>query len=76
MSFYFVCLFFLFFFNFVILFGLWLCRIGTTVDNSDDKTYSIGQRHQIMIINMLQNWNHRYSSHYKIIKYIGFKSNF
>ena len=27
-----------------------------------------------MIVNMLHNWNHKYYSHYKIIKYVGFKS--
>ena len=29
--------------------------------------------HQIMIVNIIQNWNHRHSIHYRIIKYIGFK---
>ena len=28
---------------------------------------------QIMIVNMLQNWSHMYSSHYMIIKYVSFK---
>ena len=26
-----------------------------------------------MVVGMLQNWNHRYSSHYRIIKYVGFR---
>ena len=39
----------------------------------DSKTYSTEQRHQIIVFNMLQNWNHRYSSHYRIIKYVGFE---
>ena len=26
-----------------------------------------------MVVNMLQNWNHRYCSHYKIIKYVCFE---
>ena len=60
-----------------------MCRSDTTVgfssschdvykgvNDSNDKTYSIEQRHQIMVVNMLYNWNRRYSSHYRIIKYI------
>ena len=35
--------------------GVWLCRLGMTMDDSCGKTYSIGQRHQIMVINMLEN---------------------
>ena len=54
--------------------GVWLCRLGTTVGDLDIKTYLIGQRHQIIVTNMLQKWNHRYSSHYRIIKYVGFES--
>ena len=27
-----------------------------------------------MIISMLQNYNHKYSSHYNIIKFVGFES--
>ena len=26
-----------------------------------------------MVINMLQDWNHMYSSHYRIIKYVSFE---
>ena len=26
-----------------------------------------------MVVNMLQNWNYRYSSHYRIIKYVAFE---
>ena len=44
-----------------------LCCLGTTMDDSDSKTYSVGKRH-IMVVNMLQNWNHRYSSHSLNIK--------
>ena len=40
------------------------------MDDSNKKTYSIEQRYQI---NMLNNLNHRYSNHYKTIKYLGFK---
>ena len=29
--------------------------------------------HQIMIANIIQNYNHKHSNHYWIIKYIGFK---
>ena len=53
---------------------MWLCRLGTIFGNFDSKIYSIGHRHQIVVVNMLQNFNHRYSSHYKIIKYVGFLS--
>ena len=28
---------------------------------------------QIIVANMLQNWNHRYSNQYKIIKCVGFE---
>ena len=41
-----------------------------TMNNSDYKTYPIGHRHQLMIVN----WNHMYSSYYKIIKYIEIES--
>ena len=46
-----------------------------TVDenNSDGKTNLIGQRRQIMIINILKNYNYRNFSHYIIIKYIDFE---
>ena len=30
----------------------------------------IGQKHQIIVVNMLHNWNNKYSSYYMIIKYI------
>ena len=40
------------------------------MDNSNKKTYSIEQKYQI---NMLKNLNHMYFSHYKTIKYLGFK---
>ena len=43
------------------------------VNNSDNKTYLIGQIYQIMVFGMLQIWNNRYSSHYRIIKYLGFE---
>ena len=26
-----------------------------------------------MVVGMLQNWNHRYPTHYRIIKYVGFE---
>ena len=45
-----------------------------TVSNSDDKTDSIRHKHQIIVINMFKNWNHRYYSQYRIIKYVGFES--
>ena len=41
--------------------------------NLNDKTYSIKTSNQIMIVNMLYNLSHIYSSHYRIIKYIDFK---
>ena len=44
-----------------------------TVGDSNSKTYSIGHRHQITVVNMMKNWNHRYYSHYRIIKYVGFE---
>ena len=37
------------------------------------KTDSIYRIYQIMIVNMLKNWNSKYSSHF-IIKFIGFMS--
>ena len=43
------------------------------LSDSNNKTYSIRQRHQIMTVNMLQNWNHRYYNYYNVIKYVGFK---
>ena len=53
---------------------VWLCRLGTMVGGSDSETYLFRQRHQIMFVNMLQNWNDMYSSYYRIIKYVGFES--
>ena len=41
------------------------------MDHLSNKTYSIGYKYQITIVNILQ--NNRYSSHYMIIKYIGFE---
>ena len=38
-----------------------------------DKADLIGPIYQIMVINMLKNWNRRYSNHY-IIKFVGFMS--
>ena len=52
---------------------MWLCRLGTTIGDLKSQTYSIGQRFQIMVVIMLQNWNHWYFIHYRIIKYLGFK---
>ena len=36
-----------------------------------DKTNLINRRYQIIVVSMLKNWSHIYSSHY-IIKFIGF----
>ena len=55
-------------------YDLWLCCLGTMVDDSNKKIYSIGQKYQVMIVNMLKNWNHKYSILYRIIKYVGFES--
>ena len=50
--------------------SVWIYCLGMAMSDSDGKTYSIKQRHQIMVVNTLQNSNHRYSSHYMIIKYV------
>ena len=60
MSFYFV-FFWLFYRRLVavyialspICYDVCLCRLGTIMNNSDDKKYSIGQKLQIMVVNML-----------------------
>ena len=41
--------------------------------NSNDKINSIKTSNGIMIINILQNWSHMYSSHHRIIKCVDFK---
>ena len=33
--------------------GMWSCCLGMTVSNLGSKTYSIRQRHQIMVVNIL-----------------------
>ena len=50
---------------------VWLYYFDTTEGYSYRKTYLIEQKHQIIVVNMLQNWNNKYSSYYMIIKYIG-----
>ena len=42
--------------------------------DSNDKADLIKTTSQIIVINMLENYSHMYSSHHKIIKYVGFKS--
>ena len=44
------------------------------VGNSNGKIDSIKTSSQIMVVSMLQNWSHIYSSHHRIIKCVGFKS--
>ena len=47
------------------------------MSNLDCTTYIFDRTkiiNQIIVVNMLYNWSHLYSSHYMIIKYIGFKS--
>ena len=55
----------------IILFVIFLHHLicGWTIQTSI--TNSISQRYQIIIVNMLKNWNRRYFSHY-IIKFIDF----
>ena len=49
------------------------CGVFLYVNDSNRKANSIKQSHQIMIINILQNLSHMYSSHHRIIKCVGFK---
>ena len=47
------------------------------MSNLDCKTYIFDRTktiNQIIVVNMLQNLSHMYSSHYMIIKCVGFKS--
>ena len=49
-------------------YSIFLC-----VNDSNRKANLIKQRHQIMVINILQNLSHMYYSHHRIIKCVGFK---
>ena len=51
------------------------CGIFLCVANSNNKSYSnkYKQQIQIMIVNILQNWSHRYYNHYSAIKCVDFE---
>ena len=55
----------MFFFCFFIFLFLWEIYRDKSIFNETDAT------NQIMVVNMLKNWNFSYSNHYSIIKFVG-----
>ena len=47
---------------------VWVIQIQSIFDQVEANTSN-----QIMVINMIQNWSHMYSNHYRIIKCVGFE---